>query len=104
MKKWGKVGNSHTYDMEKLYARLLVVSQHIYIHLSDLCRQALFSAQYVSLVAEGFRCKRCDGTIKEADITGDLVVDGETYECVKSFSFLGDTLDGDDGADLAATT
>ena len=31
------------------------------------------------------------------------MVDGETYECVKSFCYLGDTLDGDDGADLAAT-
>ena len=33
----------------------------------------------------------------------DLMVDGETYECVKSFCYLGDTLDGDGGADLAAT-
>ena len=30
-------------------------------------------------------------------------MDRETYECVKSFCFLGDTLDGDGGADLAAT-
>ena len=29
----------------------------------------------LSLVADGFRCKRCDGTIKEA---GDLEVDGKT--------------------------
>ena len=27
----------------------------------------------------------------------------ETYGCVKSFGYLGDTLDGYDGADLAAT-
>ena len=33
----------------------------------------------------------------------DLVVDGETYGCVKSFCYLGQTLDGDSGADLAAT-
>ena len=32
-----------------------------------------------------------------------LMVDGETYECVKSFCYQGDTLDGDGGADLAAT-
>ena len=32
-----------------------------------------------------------------------LMVDGETYECVKKFCYLGDTLDGDGGADLAAT-
>ena len=36
MKKRVKVGNSHTYDMGKLYARLLVVSQHRDINLSDL--------------------------------------------------------------------
>ena len=27
----------------------------------------------------------------------------ENYECVTSFCYLGDTLDGDGGADLAAT-
>ena len=31
------------------------------------------------------------------------MVDGETYEWVKSFCYLGDTLDGDGGVDLAAT-
>ena len=31
------------------------------------------------------------------------MVDGETYEYVKSFCYLGDTLDGDGGSDLAAT-
>ena len=31
------------------------------------------------------------------------MVDGETYECVKSFCYLGDTVDGDGGADLAVT-
>ena len=36
MKKGVKVGNSHTYDMEKLYASLLVVLQHRYIQLSDM--------------------------------------------------------------------
>ena len=58
----------------------------------------------LSLVADGFTCKRCDGTIQEADLAWDLVVDGETYGCVKCFCYLGDTLDGDGGADLAATT
>ena len=57
----------------------------------------------LSLVADGFRCKRCDGTIQEADLARDLVLDGETYGCENSFCYLGDTLDGDDGADLAAT-
>ena len=54
-------------------------------------------------VYDGFRCKRCDGRIREIDLAEDLMVDGETYECVKSFCYLGDTLDGDGGADLAAT-
>ena len=31
---------------------------------------------------------------QEADLAGDLVVDGETYGWVKSFCYLGDTLDG----------
>ena len=31
------------------------------------------------------------------------MVDGETYEGVKSFCYLGDTLNGDGRADLAAT-
>ena len=42
-------------------------------------------------------------SIQEADLAGDLVVNVETYGCVKSFSYLEDTLDGDGGADLAAT-
>ena len=32
----------------------------------------------LSQVADGFMCKRCDdGTIQEADLAEDLVVDGE---------------------------
>ena len=37
----------------------------------------------LSRVADGFRCRRCDGTIQEVDLAGDLMVDGETYECVE---------------------
>ena len=57
----------------------------------------------LSRVADGFRCRQCDGTIQEVDLAEDLMVDGETYECVQSFCYLGDTLDGDGEADLAAT-
>ena len=57
---------------------------------------------YLSQVADGFRCRRCDGTIREADLAEYLMVDGETYGCVKSFYYLGDTLDGDGGSGLAA--
>ena len=57
----------------------------------------------LSRVADGFRCRQCVGTIQEADLAEDLMMDGKMYGCVKSFSYLGDTLDGDGGADLAAT-
>ena len=56
----------------------------------------------LSHVADGFMCRRCDGTIQEVDLADALMVDGETYECVNSFCYLGDTLDGDGGADLVA--
>ena len=57
----------------------------------------------LSRVADGFRCMRCNRTIQEADLTEDLMVDGETYECKLFFCYLGDTLGEDGGADLAAT-
>ena len=57
----------------------------------------------LSRAADSFRCRRCDGTIQEAALVDDLMVDGETYECVKSFCYLGNTLDRDGGADLATT-
>ena len=57
----------------------------------------------LSWVANGFRCRRCDGTIQEADLADDLMVEGETYGCVKRFCYLGDTLDGNGRADLGAT-
>ena len=57
----------------------------------------------LSSVADGFRCRRCVETIQEADLAEDAMVDGKTYGCVKRFRYLGDTLDGDGGVDLAAT-
>ena len=45
----------------------------------------------------------CDRTIQETDLAEALMVDGETYECVKSLCSPGDILHGDGGADLAAT-
>ena len=56
----------------------------------------------MSLVADGFRCKRCDGTIQESDLAVDLVVDGEAWMC-KELLLSGRLLDEDGGADLAAT-
>ena len=59
------------------------------------CRQNLLSVQHVksgftsgvlgdlSLVVDGFRCKRRDSIIQEAVLAEDLVVDRETYGCVK---------------------
>ena len=57
----------------------------------------------LSRIADGFMCRRCDGTIQEADLAEELMWDGDTYGCVKSFCYLGDTLDGDGGPDLSAT-
>ena len=48
----------------------------------------------LSRVANGFRCRRCGGTIQEAALVEDLMVEGETYGCVKSFCYIGDILDG----------
>ena len=42
----------------------------------------------LSLVADGFRRKQCDGTIQEADLAGDLLVDVETYGCINNFCYL----------------
>ena len=57
----------------------------------------------LSWVADGFSCRRCDGIIHGVDLAEDKMVYGEMYECVKSFCYLGDTLDGDGGAYLAVT-
>ena len=46
----------------------------------------------LSRVADDFRCRRCDVTIQEADLAEDLMVDGETYECVNSIFFIWKTL------------
>ena len=43
----------------------------------------------LSRVADSFRCRRCDGTIQEVVLAEDLMVDGEKYECVKSFLLSG---------------
>ena len=83
----GEGGNSHTYDMEKLYARLLMMSQHRYINVSDLWERSADKLKCIkwihkrysglrgdlSLLADGFRCKQCDGTIQEADLAQGLV-------------------------------
>ena len=38
--------------------------------------------------ADGFMCRCCDGTIPEVDLAEGLMVDGDTYECVKNFCYL----------------
>ena len=57
----------------------------------------------LSRISNGFRCRRCDGTIQEYALGEDLMVEGETYGCLKPFCYLGDTFDGN-GAYLAATS
>ena len=44
-----------------------------------------------------------DGTVPEANIYENLVVDGEMYGCVKSLCFVWNTVDGDGGGHLATT-
>ena len=44
-----------------------------------------------------------DGTILEANIDENLVVDGEMYECVKSLCFVWNTVDKNGEAHLATT-
>ena len=39
----------------------------------------------LSQVADGFMCRRCNGTIQETALAEDLLVDEETYRCVKNF-------------------
>ena len=39
----------------------------------------------LSLVVDVCRCKRCDGTTQEADLTEYLVVFRETFVCVNTF-------------------
>ena len=50
-----------------------------------------------------FQCKRCRGDVPQADPSDQegLVVEGETYEVVTSFCYLGDMLNADGGVDLA---
>ena len=49
--------------------------------------------------SETFLCKRCKGDVPQADPSEQegLVVDGETYEVVDSFCYLGDMLNADGG-------
>ena len=42
------------------------------------------------------------GKFQEVDLAENLMVDEKTYGCIKSFCYLGDTLDGDGVADVAA--
>ena len=64
---------------------------HSLILLVHLCKRWIHKRCRggLSRVADGFRCRRGDVTIQEVDLAEDLMVDGETYECVKSFCYLG---------------
>ena len=59
------------------------------VSVGEKCRLNLLNAQYVTtlihkrcsgvrgdlqLIVDGFRCKRCDGTIQEADLAEDLMM------------------------------
>ena len=51
-----------------------------------VCKKWIHKCAVVCVV---FRCRQCDGTIQEVDLAEDLMVAGETYECVKSFLLSG---------------
>ena len=54
-----------------------------------------------------FKCRKCTGLIARTSVAGDgtqLEVDGEAYEVVNKFCYLGDMLDSGGGAELAITT
>ena len=55
------------------------------------------------LAVDDFRFKWCDCTLQEADITEALGLDVEIYGYAKGICYLGDTLDGNGGADQAFT-
>ena len=46
----------------------------------------------LSRVADGFGCRRCDGTIQEVDLAEDLMVDGDTYELMCRVFVIWETL------------
>ena len=46
----------------------------------------------LSLGADRFRCKGCDGTLKEDDLAGDLVVDMERHMDVQIAFIICETL------------
>ena len=96
---WGREGSTQfAQQLESAVTAPPLVDRVVWIH-----KRCSGVRGDLSPVADGFRCRRCDGTIQEVDLVEDLMVDGETYEYVKSFCYLGDTLDGDGGAVLAAT-
>ena len=54
-----------------------------------------------------YRCRRCEGQMPRPSVAGDgtrLEVEGEQFDVVSKFCYLGDMLDSSGGAELAATT
>lgn len=59
----------------------------------------------LTAASQTFVCRRCRGQVPQQD-TADLegiTIDGDTYEPVNTFCYLGDTLDANGGADAAIT-
>lgn len=53
--------------------------------------------------SETFVCKRCKGDVPQVEVEDDVVVEGETYEVVEKFCYLGDMLSRGGGVDAAVT-
>ena len=100
MKNGVKVGNSHTYCMGGFWwchntdifmylisgKGLHANSVQCIVCIKWIHKRCSGIRGELSLLVNGFRCMRCEGTIQEADLAGNLVVDGETCGCVQSFS------------------
>lgn len=55
----------------------------------------------LSAAAQQFVCRKCEGQLPSTDVPEDLVVQGDKYDCVQSFCYLGDTLSAAGGSDVA---
>ena len=60
----------------------------------------------LSRATSDFVCKSCSGHLAQPRVQDmeDLMIEGERFENVQSFCYLGDTLSADGGADLAVST
>ena len=74
-----KYGINSLYIIHDLNTHYLVINLFFYFLFIDqctVCKNGFTSGVQgdLSRVSDGFRCRRCDGTIKEADLAEDLMM------------------------------